>query len=108
VQDIVIRLDRTIGRLLDHLDATVGRGNYVVAFTSDHGVAPIPEQTPGGGRQASKEILAAVNGALAPFLGPGQYAVSAYTDIYLAGLADYLKENAGSARRPDALRGLQA
>jgi predicted AlkP superfamily pyrophosphatase or phosphodiesterase len=94
VQDIVIRLDRTIGRLLDHLDATVGRSNYVVAFTSDHGVAPIPEQTPGGGRQASKDILAAINGALAPLLGPGQYAVTAYTDIYLAaGVADLLKKD---------------
>ncbi len=109
VQDIVIRLDRTIGRLLDHLDTTVGRGNYVLAFTSDHGVAPIPEQTPGGGRQASKQVLAAINGALAPILGPGEYAVvSAYTDIYLAaGVAERLKEDdKARAAVLDALRAL--
>jgi predicted AlkP superfamily pyrophosphatase or phosphodiesterase len=95
VQDIVIRLDRTIGTLLEHLDRTVGHGKYVVALTSDHGVAPIPEQTPGGGRQASKEVLAAINAALEPFYGPGEYAVvSAYTDIYLAGgVAKALREN---------------
>lgn len=84
VQDMVLRLDRTIGRLLDHLDATVGRGNYVAAFTSDHGVAPLPEQS-GGGRQPSKQVLAAIDQALTPFLeGPGPHAViSAYTNVYL-------------------------
>ncbi len=109
VQDIVLRLDRTIGRLLDHLDTTVGRGKYVAALTSDHGVAPIPEQTPGGGRQASKQILAAINGALVPILGPGEYAVvGAYTDIYLAaGVAERLKEDdKARAAVLDALRAL--
>ncbi len=93
VQDMVLRLDRTIGRLLDHLDATVGRGNYIVGFSSDHGVAPLPEQS-GGGRLAAKQVLAAINEALKPFLGPGQYAVvTAYTDVYLAaGVADFLKQ----------------
>ena len=92
VQDMVLRLDLTIGALLEHLDRTVGRGNYVVGFTADHGVAPLPEQS-GGGRQAAKEVLAAINGALIPFLGPGEYAVvTAYTDIYLAaGVADFLR-----------------
>jgi predicted AlkP superfamily pyrophosphatase or phosphodiesterase len=95
VQDIVVRLDRTVGQLLDHLDRTVGRGQYVVALTSDHGVAPIPEQTPDGGRQGGKEILAAINAALEPYYGPGEYAVvSMYTDIYLAGgVANALREN---------------
>ena len=31
VQDLLARLDVTVGRLLDHLDARVGRGKYVVA-----------------------------------------------------------------------------
>ncbi len=30
--------------LLDKLDREVGKGNYVVALTSDHGVAPVPER----------------------------------------------------------------
>lgn len=109
VQDMVVRLDRTIGRLLDHLDSTVGRGNYVVAFSSDHGVAPIPDQVPGAGRQPAAPILAAINEALRPHFGPGDYAViSAYTDIYLAaGAAQRLRENSRARTAVlDALRAL--
>jgi hypothetical protein len=95
VQDILVRLDVTIGRLLDHLDRTVGRSNYVVGVSSDHGVAGVPEQTPGGGRQYSHEIRNAINAALRPFLGDGNYVMgTAYTDLYLApGVLDQLKRN---------------
>lgn len=41
--DDFLHLDKEIGRLLTELDKRVGRGRYVVAFSSDHGVAPIPE-----------------------------------------------------------------
>ena len=55
VQDMYARLDETIGILLDRLDALVGRNNYIVALTSDHGVAIIPEQrTPLGARTADE------------------------------------------------------
>jgi hypothetical protein len=109
VQDVLFRLDRTIGRLLDHLDARLGKDGYVLALSSDHGVAPVPEQS-GGGRQPATEIIAAIDGALAPIFGPGKYvAHSAYTDIYLApGVFDRLKasEKASSAVL-DALRALR-
>jgi predicted AlkP superfamily pyrophosphatase or phosphodiesterase len=96
VQDMLVRLDRTIARLLAHLDARVGRGNYVLALASDHGVAPIPEQVPGAGRQLSRDVSAAIEAALQPIFGPGKYmAFSAYTDIYLAsGVLDRLKKDA--------------
>jgi predicted AlkP superfamily pyrophosphatase or phosphodiesterase len=92
VQDVLFRLDRTIGTLLDHLDARVGRGRYVVALSADHGVAPLPEQS-GGKRQPSSEIVATIDAALAPFFGPGKYvAHTVYTDLYLApGIYDRLK-----------------
>ncbi|HXG54367.1 MAG TPA: alkaline phosphatase family protein, partial [Vicinamibacterales bacterium] len=92
VQDMVLRLDRTIGTLLEHLDRAVGRGRYVVALGSDHGVGPLPEQS-GAGRQTGADALAAIDRALVPFFGPGKYAVhSAYTDIYLApGILEKLK-----------------
>src|SRR4029450_8084452 len=38
VQDILARLDATIGRLLDHLDRPVGAGNYVLGVSAGHGV----------------------------------------------------------------------
>ena len=108
VQDMLVRLDVTIGALLDHLDAQVGRGRYVVALTGDHGVAEIPEQV-GTGRQTSREVGAAIDAALQPIFGPGKYmAFSAYTDIYLApGVLDRLKRNPDASRAVlDALRAL--
>ncbi|MEO7407371.1 MAG: alkaline phosphatase family protein [Vicinamibacterales bacterium] len=108
VQDIVLRLDRTMGALLDHLDAVVGRGRYVVALGADHGVAPMPEQS-GGGRQTGDQVLAAVDRALVPFFGPGKYGVySAYTDIYLGpGVLEKLKQNPAATRAVlDAIRAL--
>lgn len=108
IQDMLVRLDLTIGRLLDHLDATVGRGRYVVALTGDHGVAEIPEQV-GTGRETSREVGAAIDAALQPIFGPGKYmAFSAYTDIYLsAGVLDRLKQNPAATRAVlDALRAL--
>lgn len=41
--DMSLRVDRQIGVLLDYVDARVGLRNTIVAFTSDHGVAPVPE-----------------------------------------------------------------
>jgi arylsulfatase A-like enzyme len=84
VQDVLFRLDRTIGTLLEHLDARLGRDGYVLALSSDHGVSPIPEQS-GAGRQPSSELMTAINTALEPFFGPGKYvAHAAYTDIYFS------------------------
>jgi hypothetical protein len=103
VQDMLVRLDLTIGRLLDHLDAKVGRGRYVVGFSADHGVARIPEQVPGAGRVTSAQISAAVDAALTPIFGPGKYlAYSGYTDLYLAPGA-YKRV----AARPDAVAALR-
>lgn len=42
IQDVLVRLDRDLGELLARLDQKVGKGNYVVALSADHGVAPIP------------------------------------------------------------------
>ncbi len=41
--DVLRRLDLLLGRLLDALDARVGRSRYVLAFSADHGFSPIPE-----------------------------------------------------------------
>jgi predicted AlkP superfamily pyrophosphatase or phosphodiesterase len=42
IQDILARLDKDLGDLFAHLDQKVGKDNYIVALTADHGVAPIP------------------------------------------------------------------
>ena len=43
VRDIAIRTDRTIGSLLDRVDKIIGLQYTLVAFTTDHGVAPLPK-----------------------------------------------------------------
>ena len=55
VEDLVAQLDTTIGTLLRLVDDRVGRDNYVVALTSDHGVAPTPDRH-GGGHIASEDL----------------------------------------------------
>jgi len=87
IQDVLVRLDRTIGLLLDHLDAKVGRGNYVLGLSADHGVAEIPDQV-GGGRVTGKSVNAALQNVLEPALGPGTHvAATVYTNVYLTDAA---------------------
>jgi predicted AlkP superfamily pyrophosphatase or phosphodiesterase len=84
VQDILVRLDATLGKLLEYLDENVGGGNYVLALSADHGVGDIPEQIGNGGRQTAPVITAAVETALQPLLGKGPFVeTNAYTDLYL-------------------------
>ena len=84
VQDVLVRLDATLGKLLEYLDENVGDGNYVLALSADHGVGDIPEQIGNGGRQTAPVITAAVEAALKPLLGKGPFVeTNAYTDLYL-------------------------
>jgi len=87
VQDVMVRLDDTIGKLLAHLDKKVGPENYIVAFSSDHGVAPVPERKKKedneGGRILSALVAQRVEGALYEALGPGPHIERMiYTDLY--------------------------
>lgn len=52
-EDGFLRLDMELGKLLDFLDTKVGKGQYTVFLSADHGVAHIPEymkenKMPGG------------------------------------------------------------
>lgn len=42
IEDTYIRLDKDIERLLNELDKQVGKGQYTVFLTSDHGVVDVP------------------------------------------------------------------
>lgn len=53
MEDLYLRLDLEIARLLSTLDKEVGKNNYVVFLTADHAVVPVPQfladhQLPGG------------------------------------------------------------
>jgi arylsulfatase A-like enzyme len=41
--DHLLRVDRALGEFLEFVDQTVGKGEYVVALSADHGVMPLPE-----------------------------------------------------------------
>jgi predicted AlkP superfamily pyrophosphatase or phosphodiesterase len=88
VQDMYARLDDTIGTLLDRLDALVGRNQYVVALTSDHGVATIPEQLVRsglkGGRVSAAKLRDMLERAAEAAGGPGKYIarVGAANEVY--------------------------
>ena len=83
VQDILAHLDQDLGDFFAHLDAKVGRGNYVVAFSADHGVAPVPEQAQrdglGGGRVSTTAIRRAINQLTTDSIGDAN-AVAAISD----------------------------
>lgn len=42
-EDNYLRLDKDLGDLLDYLDDRVGKNQYLLFLSADHGVAPIPE-----------------------------------------------------------------
>lgn len=68
-EDNFLRLDKEIGNLLDFLDVKVGKGQYTVFLSADHGVAQIPEfmqenKLPGG-RIYMNNVVANLNKSLA-------------------------------------------
>jgi predicted AlkP superfamily pyrophosphatase or phosphodiesterase len=76
-EDMYAHLDRTISVLLDRLDAVVGRHEYVVALTADHGVTDIPEQLVALGKDAGRidavRINQAIEERMRPTFGAGKH-----------------------------------
>ena len=72
--DITLRVDRQIGSLLDFVNSKVGLANTLVAFTADHGVAPIPEHAGalglGGTRLKTQDVLGPINAAISAKYNP--------------------------------------
>jgi predicted AlkP superfamily pyrophosphatase or phosphodiesterase len=81
IQDILVRLDKDLGNLFVHLDAKVGRGNYVVALSADHGVVPVPEDMQTTGADAGVLHLPEVQERIEKALEPFNYAKPAVARI---------------------------
>jgi predicted AlkP superfamily pyrophosphatase or phosphodiesterase len=81
VQDELARLDRDLAEFFAHLDKTVGRGKYVVAFSSDHGVAPVPEDLRKTGIDAGRLNLAEVKNRIEQALAPFHYAKPSVSEV---------------------------
>jgi hypothetical protein len=54
VLDITLRSDQIVQRLLAVLDTHVGKGQYVLAVTADHGICPLPEAARRQGKAAGR------------------------------------------------------
>jgi len=71
LQDVLVRLDRDLAELFARLDEKVGKGNYLVAVTGDHGVSPtLPELVQAGFNVAVINAVALkekIENALEPF-----------------------------------------
>jgi hypothetical protein len=60
VLDVTLRSDLIVKDLLEALDAQVGRGQYLLVLSADHGVGPLPELARAQGKDAgrvSPEVL---------------------------------------------------
>ncbi|MCA2980235.1 MAG: alkaline phosphatase family protein [Myxococcaceae bacterium] len=55
-----LAVDVQLGRLLEGLDAKVGKGRYVLVLSSDHGVCPVPELSKQRGLDAGRVDLKAL------------------------------------------------
>ena len=75
--DHVLQVDRLLQAFFRDLDATVGKDNYVLVLTADHGFMPAPEHSlqlgRAAGRQSGSQTIAKVNGELALKYGEGQW-----------------------------------
>jgi arylsulfatase A-like enzyme len=54
-EDVLRATDDQIGRMKKELDKTVGKGNYILGLSADHGQQPLPDQY-GGWRISSNEL----------------------------------------------------
>jgi predicted AlkP superfamily pyrophosphatase or phosphodiesterase len=113
VHEVSLATDRLLEKFLLAVDRQVGDGNYLVVFTADHGVAPVPEvnlaRKMPGGRIDPATIRGAVQGALVKKYGPGEW-VSGFFDleVYLnQGLIAQLKLDLGEVEK-EAARAIQA
>ena len=104
IQDILIRLDKDLGDLFEHLDQKVGRGNYSVAFSADHGVVPVPEDMQKAGSDAGLLHLPEAQQTIEKALEPLNYpkptvARIVGSDVYFAPkIYDRLKGDPGAMK----------
>jgi arylsulfatase A-like enzyme len=84
--DLYLRLDLEIARLLQALDQTVGKGNYTIFLTADHGASEVTRyladhQLPVGS-YSQAALNQAANAYLAEQLGPGQWLEAERNHMY--------------------------
>ncbi|UBM60269.1 alkaline phosphatase family protein [Marinilongibacter aquaticus] len=88
VEDVYIRLDLEIARMLKELDAQVGKGNYTVFLSADHAVADVPaflmKHNIPAGLFLSNELKKPIRDLLNTHFGEGEWILEAMNyQLYL-------------------------
>ena len=113
VHETALATDRLLEKLFQAVERQVGADNYLVVFTADHGVSPVPEVNVArkmpGGRIDPAAIKAAVQGALVKKYGAGEWVAGNWDlAVYLnQGLIAQMKLDLGEVER-EAARAIQA
>ncbi len=112
VQDTLSQLDRQLGELFAHLDKTVGAGNYLVALSADHGVAPVPEEAEAqgihGGRVSDHAVRESVERVLDKrWGGSAHVAAIVEGDVWLAA-GDYARLKPDAATMKEVEQAIKA
>lgn len=77
--DVLVRLDKAIGAFMKFLDETVGKGEYVLALSADHGFPEVPEYRKQQGKPGERiredqieQVLSAVDSLVGkdPYTSP--------------------------------------
>lgn len=80
IEDTYLRLDKDLASFLTYLDATIGRGQYLLFLTADHAVAHVPafarENKLPGGTSNTSALQRALKEALQKEFGNGDYLLS--------------------------------
>jgi predicted AlkP superfamily pyrophosphatase or phosphodiesterase len=87
VADMIRTTDVAIASLFAEVDRVVGLAHTLVVFTTDHGVAPLPETASGwrmpGGRFAGATVNDAMQQALEARFGKGAWLLASGSSVYL-------------------------
>ena len=88
MRDLNIQTDRMLGQFFQYLDKRFRPGAVLVAFTADHGVAPLPElqaqRRMPGGRLPEVTLRKAAEAALSAKFGEGKWILYGSFGILLA------------------------
>jgi hypothetical protein len=88
IMDTYLKLDRDLARLLDELDTRLGKNNYLVFLSADHGISDIPAYATSkgisAGRYTSSDLAKTLNEGLKAYFNK-ENLVSYVTDeqVYL-------------------------
>jgi predicted AlkP superfamily pyrophosphatase or phosphodiesterase len=96
-EDCFLRLDKTLGELLDFLDKQVGTGKYLAFLTADHGAANVPaflkEHKIPAGNFDNEKVTASLNKALSDEFKSGDLVIG------ILNYQVYLNRNVMAAKR---------